>query len=759
MTNDEYMSAAKVLSKSNLSIENHPFDEAIDELEVKIFSNQYKIAVVGDFSSGKSTFINALIGEELLYSSNIEATGVITTVQYGEKPIAQICKKRNMDIEGEVIDEFELTDEADRNKLNEYLDIRNALNIDHINIFYPIEGIGRDIVFFDTPGIEKLSKKQLAMTKKIINEVNAVIFLITKKGFTKPSLEVIAGEHEDIGKIPAKDIMVVMTHIGEIYDEKKNDNPAAQVEKSISEAKHMLAEKRMVDIPIIPVDSRDYLWGINGKLYEKEKRTRNEKLKGVLLSREEYRSRSRFEEFKSLLSQHFDEDNLKKMREEDIRNTILLLSEELEVKLKEQSENGSEKGIVLKNQLEKQMESACENQRKFYNRMIQQLQVHMEDFLENVEKDAKIKKEQTKDIISYINEKFYTLEDINERNVKECVDRTIHEISDFAHKIERETNSHIEITNRKFLKQVFSEQFRKIFDKTIEVQLGEVDCDFSIIFEENDYNVDSIISDSDLEGLKREKKVAEKQLAMFEQDLVSLKGSIPEKQKQYQKQKDALDTWYASEISKLGTRPQAVQKYRTEKKSKGILFWKRTWEEEVPDGLDDTAGQIWYQSLMSLRAQYEDKSERLESDVENLTKNSNRQREIENSIEIQKSILKRLEIRIKKDNDSIEKWRRNYTQQYINDKKEEVASMCDDIRQKLIIQICDAVRIYMNERKKEMEKLIKDELKIQIEKYRSELEAKNKELSDCICVTTETQEAAIKNIQKIREEMTNEKVV
>ena len=95
MTNEEYMMVVKDLSTLNMYLENHPFDEAIDELEEKVLINQYRIAVVGDFSSGKSTFINALIGEELLYSSTIEATGVITTVQFGEKPIAQICKKRN----------------------------------------------------------------------------------------------------------------------------------------------------------------------------------------------------------------------------------------------------------------------------------------------------------------------------------------------------------------------------------------------------------------------------------------------------------------------------------------------------------------------------------------------------------------------------------------------------------------------------------------------------------------------------------------
>ena len=124
-----------------------------------------------------------------------------------------------------------------------------------------------------------------------------------------------------------------------------------------------------------------------------------------------------------------------------------------------------------------------------------------------------------------------------------------------------------------------------------------------------------------------------------------------------------------------------------------------------------------------------------------------------------KSIIKRLEAKIKKYTDYIEDGKRKYTQQYIDDKKEEIASMCDDIRLKLIMQICDTVRIYINERKKEMEGLIKNELKIQIDEYRLELEKKNKALSDSISVTTETKENAIFNIQTIKEKMVYGKAV
>lgn len=759
MTNDDYLSVVEDLSILNKSLEKHPFDEAIDELIDKILSNQYKIAVVGDFSSGKSTFINALIGEELLYNSNIEATGVITTIQYGEKPFAQVCKKRNSDIDDEIIDEFELTDENARRKLTDYLDIRNSMSIDRINIYYPIEEIDKDIVFFDTPGIEKLSKNQIMMTKKIINEVNAVFFLITKKGFTNPSLKVITGEHEQIGKITSNDIMVIMTHIGEIYDERKNNDSDSQVSKSIDETKKVLVDKGLGDIPVIPVDSRDYLWGINETLYEKERSTRNVKLKGAMLSREEYRKRSRFDEFKAVLYQHLAMDNIKRNREEGIKNTILYISEAIEKELNEQQSADNEKKYILKNQLEKQMELICENQRKFYNRTIQQLQNHMENFLENVEKDTEIKKKETQDIDVYINKKFSTLEDINVANIKDCLDKTIAEISDFADRIEYETNCHVKITNQNFLSQVFSEQFGKIFDKNIEVKIEEVPYDFSIILDKNDYNIDSVINDSDLKQQKMEKEKAEAKERILNQKANALDNELNNKDKMYQENKAKLESWYDSEIVRLGKRPKAKQKYRTETKTKGFLFWKKTWTEQVPDGLDYSAGTAWDKKRKDLVSKHENRLENLESEYEDLVKLRNERRELDDRIKEQKSIIKRLKYKINRYNKSIEEDKKMYTQQYIKDKKEDVASMCDDIRLRLLNQICDTVRIYINGRKKEMEKRIKEELEIQIDVYRSELKEKNKELSDSICVTNETKENAIKNMQRIKEMIKYDKAV
>ena len=753
MTNEEYLSIAKELYSLNMGLEGHPFDEAIDALEDKILTNQYRIAVVGDFSTGKSTFINALLGEELLYSSTKEATGVITTVQYDEKAYAQICKKTDSEIADKIIEEINLTDNAGKQRLNYYLNIENKAKVDQVNIYFPINGVDKDIVFFDTPGIEKLSKEQMLMTKKVISESNAVIFLITKKGFTEQALKVISGKHDVIGKISLKDIMVVITHIGEIYENRSEEEAKIQIERVVKEAKQQLINESITDIDVFPLDSRDYLWGINKVVYDKEQKKRNVVLNGSMLSSDEYRKRSNFDPFKKQLYSFLDRDNLQRSRNEDIKNTILLIADAIESQMEKQEESGQQNALYLKNQLEKQIETACDNQRKFYNRLIRQLQEHMDDFIENVEKDSKKQEKESIHILSLIQYTFQKLDDINEHNIKKCIDETISEIESFAKEIERETNNHIEITCDSFVKNVFSEQFQMIFDKTVDVHIENPAYDFSLVLKKDDYDTESLVNDETLSQLEGEEKEEKITILYLEKSIEELTNSSNVKKANYQIQSNDLEKWYNSEISNLGKRPKAVQKYRQVEKSKGILFWKKTWYEDVPDGMDYSAGIEWDEKQSQIINSYEQKSDEIEKYAKEVEEETREKMKLENELNVHKSKLKSLENKINKYREYIEEGRRKYTEAYINEKKEEVASFCDTIRMTLIGQIQAIVRAHIYDSKKSIENAIKKELAYQMEKYKSELNTKNNSLSEKIKITEDTRIKMLSRIRAVKEKI------
>lgn len=51
----------------------------------RLKSDVFNVLVMGCFSSGKSTFLNALLGERVLPSSALPCTGVLTFINYADE--------------------------------------------------------------------------------------------------------------------------------------------------------------------------------------------------------------------------------------------------------------------------------------------------------------------------------------------------------------------------------------------------------------------------------------------------------------------------------------------------------------------------------------------------------------------------------------------------------------------------------------------------------------------------------------------------
>lgn len=56
------------------------YKDSIENIEKAFEKKPFRIALVGEFSTGKSTFINALIGRDLLLHATEEVTATITNI-------------------------------------------------------------------------------------------------------------------------------------------------------------------------------------------------------------------------------------------------------------------------------------------------------------------------------------------------------------------------------------------------------------------------------------------------------------------------------------------------------------------------------------------------------------------------------------------------------------------------------------------------------------------------------------------------------
>ncbi|SME23360.1 Bacterial dynamin-like protein [Bacillus mobilis] len=143
--------------------------EQIMELREDI-ENELTIMIVGEFKAGKSTFINALLGEKVLSSDVTPETAMVTKLVYGKKRKV-IAHYLNGD--SEVYDDayFEqLTAERD----GKFKAIRHQLS--HVELQMPFE-ILKTFTIIDTPGLNANNEFHTKATERFLGRTDYAIFL------------------------------------------------------------------------------------------------------------------------------------------------------------------------------------------------------------------------------------------------------------------------------------------------------------------------------------------------------------------------------------------------------------------------------------------------------------------------------------------------------------------------------------------------------------------------------------------------------
>jgi ribosome biogenesis GTPase A len=132
--------------------------------------DNFIIVVLGEFSSGKSTFINALLQEDILATSILPETVAITVVGYGDvKKAAIIYKNRR---------KYALRDESQIGLIK-----RDAKEIDRVKVSYPLPRL-KGFFLVDTPGLNTIFRDHETRTKDFLHRADTIIWILdaTKAG-------------------------------------------------------------------------------------------------------------------------------------------------------------------------------------------------------------------------------------------------------------------------------------------------------------------------------------------------------------------------------------------------------------------------------------------------------------------------------------------------------------------------------------------------------------------------------------------------
>lgn len=179
------MNDSKPLSKNNsASVEstietireialNHEYNNTVnelDELDTKLKNRKIYIVVLGLFKRGKSSLINALIGDNLAPVAITPLTSVITFFQYGDSKKAEIVFENNSKrtVEVDEIVGF----------VSEEFNPENTKKVRQVKVWLPSK-ILKNLVLVDTPGFGSLYEHNSDTTISFIPKIDAGLFVLS----------------------------------------------------------------------------------------------------------------------------------------------------------------------------------------------------------------------------------------------------------------------------------------------------------------------------------------------------------------------------------------------------------------------------------------------------------------------------------------------------------------------------------------------------------------------------------------------------
>jgi GTPase Era involved in 16S rRNA processing len=143
--------------------------KVLEELEEDLEQDYYTIMVVGEFKHGKSTFVNALLGMDIMPRDVTPTTATINAVFHSETPELQILKMNGQ------VEKAKLTVE----ELNQYTASAdfNVDEIKYLKLFMDAPLLKNRVVLIDTPGVNDLNQQRSDITFQFLPRADVIIFM------------------------------------------------------------------------------------------------------------------------------------------------------------------------------------------------------------------------------------------------------------------------------------------------------------------------------------------------------------------------------------------------------------------------------------------------------------------------------------------------------------------------------------------------------------------------------------------------------
>lgn len=141
----------------------------ISELRADIDLDLYTIVFLGEFNRGKSSLINALLGESILPTDINPTTATINIVRYAEQPSIRLQNTdgttQDLEFSAESLAPF--SGEADTSAIR------------YLELGMPLPLLRDGVVLVDTPGVDDINDQRVEVTYNFVPRADAVVFVLS----------------------------------------------------------------------------------------------------------------------------------------------------------------------------------------------------------------------------------------------------------------------------------------------------------------------------------------------------------------------------------------------------------------------------------------------------------------------------------------------------------------------------------------------------------------------------------------------------
>jgi GTP-binding protein EngB required for normal cell division len=140
--------------------------EAILDKQIRRARYPMEVAITGQFSAGKSTFLNALLSRNILPTGITPVTSKVNFINYGEEYKLKITYKSGAEEYHSIENIAAFTDQRQK----------DMDDIKYLTLYAPMDVL-KDISFVDTPGLNSQSQSDTDTTKRVLRDVGGIIWL------------------------------------------------------------------------------------------------------------------------------------------------------------------------------------------------------------------------------------------------------------------------------------------------------------------------------------------------------------------------------------------------------------------------------------------------------------------------------------------------------------------------------------------------------------------------------------------------------